>query len=306
MNVRNKTTPVKKYTFTVGKDAAPQRIDKVIPQHLDAMSREKSRKAIQTGAVWVNKCRVQVLSKNIFPGDTVTVYRGREGWGKHYEADENNILYHDDWLILYRKEPSVPTQGIVCDNYNNLYAALSRYIKKRTPLPYLGMHHRLDMDTSGVVLFTLSKKINRSIHYQFKDRRIKKTYLALVRGTPGFDRVSLTTYINRHEGRYVCTKDGPGKTATTQFTRVADFEGYSLVRAQPATGRTHQIRLQLAFLDLPILGDRLYGTEDSHALPRTMLHAESLTVFHPLTKKELTIQADLFDDMKCFLPSGYP
>jgi len=290
--------PVKKQTFTADPDAAPLRLDQAVALHLQDTSRETAKKLIRLGAVWLNGRRVQVLSRRVSGGDRVTVYRGRVGLNFYYEINPANILYRDDWLLFYRKEPGIPTQGVVCDNYNNLYAGLVRYLRGRQPAAYLGMHHRLDMDTSGAVVFTVNAKINRSIHYQFKTRRAHKTYLALVQGRVPFRTRELTTSISRDSGRYQCRGSGPGKTATTLFTRLKAVGGWTLLRAEPGTGRTHQIRLQLAFLGFPIVGDRLYGGAAGSAAPRTMLHAESLTIFHPLKKSDLTVTADMFDDME--------
>lgn len=281
---------------------APLRIDQAVSRYLPELSRAKARKLIETGAVWINNARSQILSKKVFSGDAVTIHVGREGGKKYYEISPDNILFEDEWLLFYRKEPGIPTQGIICDNYNNLHAALVRYLKKKKSDPYIGMHHRLDMDTSGVVLFTVSPRINRSIHYQFKDHRVKKKYLALVHGSPDFQEKTLETWISRCSSSYVCSDKGPGKLAISTFTKITDFSGYSLMRAEPKTGRTHQIRLQLAFLGLPILGDTLYGGRRSAECPRAMLHAESLTVFHPLQKRDLTITADIFNDMKQLIP----
>lgn len=296
-NSRHKSRP-RKYSFRLKDCAAHLRLDQAIGRYVADLSREKAKKLIQIGAVWLNGTRIQVLSRKVVAGDSVTVYIGREGWEKYYEIDPDNILHEDEWLICYRKEAGIPTQGTICDNYNNLYSALIRYLKQKNPTPYLGAHHRLDMGTSGVVIFTTSKKINKSIHCQFKSGRVKKTYLALVKGNPKFRQKTVTTYIKKNAGKYVCSSEGPGKVSTTIFTSETDFSGYSLLRAEPQTGRTHQIRLQLAFLGLPILGDRLYGERDDPVFARTMLHAQSLTIFHPIHRKDLTITADLFDDMK--------
>lgn len=293
-----KAASIKKHTFSVPDQSAGLRLDQAVGRHLPDLSRETAKKFIALGAVWINERRVQILSTKVRAGDAVSVYIGREGCRQFYEINPENILYEDQWLLLYRKEPGVPSQGLVCDNYNNVYAALTRYCRKKTATPYLGLHHRLDLDTSGVLLFTLSARVNRSIHYQFKDHRVRKTYLALVRDNPPFQETTCTSFIGRRDGKYVCSGSGPGKIATTVFRRLNDYPGYSAVRAEPETGRTHQIRLQLAFLGFPILGDRLYGHADAMGCERTMLHAESLTVFHPIQKKNITVQAELFEDMQ--------
>ncbi|MCX5896091.1 MAG: RluA family pseudouridine synthase [Proteobacteria bacterium] len=289
---------ITKHHFMVDGNGDPMRLDLALSCYLKDMSREQARRFIQIGSVWINNKRVQVLSKPVFPGDEVVLYRGRAGFKKYYEIDPNNILYQDEHLLFYRKEPGIPTQALICDNYNNLYAALLRYIKANHGIPYLGMHHRLDLETSGVIVFTLSKGINRSIHYQFKDHRVKKSYLALVAGTPQFNTKEFTSYIGRQNGRYVCSLKGPGKIAVCQFTKLIERDKVTLIRAEPQTGRTHQIRLQLAFLGQPVLGDPLYGQGHTEMFTRTMLHAEQLSIIHPIHKKELIIRADLFEDMR--------
>lgn len=288
-------------TTLSGTVAAPLnglRIDQAVAGLFKDISRERAKKLIAIGAVWLNSVRMQIVSRTVRSGDTIAVYIGRRGIDRYYEIDPANILFRDEWLLFYRKEPGIPTQGVVCDNYNNIFAGLQRHLKQQQQSPaYLGMHQRLDLDTSGVVLFTLSPKVNRSIHYQFKDHRVKKIYRALVAGNPGFSQLRLSNFIYRHAGRYRCSDSGPGKEAVTQFRMLAAYDGCSLLEAQPETGRTHQLRLQLAHLGNPILGDRLYGGAQGQGPARTMLHAISLSVFHPVTKKEITVEASLFQDM---------
>jgi 23S rRNA pseudouridine1911/1915/1917 synthase len=290
--------PVTTLSDTVEEPLSGLRIDQAVAGLFKDISRERAKKLIAIGAIWLNGARTQIVSRTVRTGDSILVYIGRRGVERYYEIDPANILYRDEWLIFYRKEPGVPTQGVVCDNYNNIFSALQRHLKQQHDAPaYLGMHQRLDLDTSGVVLFTLSPKVNRSIHYQFKDHRVKKIYRALVAGNPDFSELRQTNFIYRHAGRYRCSDSGPGKQAVTQFSMLAAYGGCSLLEARPETGRTHQLRLQLAHIGNPILGDRLYGGARAQGPGRTMLHAATLTVFHPVTKKELIVEASLFDDM---------
>ncbi len=299
MQTGNAAQP-KSYAFVVAGIEEPLCLDQAIGRFLPDVSRGQARRLIVLGAAWVNEQRVQVQSRKVHNGDRVLIYEGREGWTMFYEADAAHILHEDDWLLLYCKESGIPTQGIFCDNYNNLYAGLQRLFKKRDKHAYLGLHHRLDLETSGVVLFTKNKQANRSIHYQLKNRSIDKQYLALVSGKPAFDELECNAAIAKENGKYVCGLDIVGKSAQTTFQKLHDFEGYSLLRARPHTGRTHQIGLHLAALGHPVLGDSLYGG-GSRLCARTMLHAEVLRLTNPRTRKELRVCAPVPADMKKLL-----
>jgi len=293
------------FSFHVTGLEEPLRLDRAVERFVPEVSRTQARTLITIGAAWVNAQRVQVLSRAVHNGDSILIYKGREGWKKFYEADTRNILYEDDWLFVYCKESGIPTQGIFCDNYNNLYAALLRLLRKRGAPVYLGLHHRLDIDTSGVVLFTKSKQANRSIHYQFKNRSTGKSYLVLVKGRPSFQECEFSAAIAKRDGKYLCG-DIPGKFAQTVFQKLHEFEGYSLLRARPKTGRTHQIRLHLAALGHPVLGDPLYGGAGLQGCTRTMLHAEALSFTHPQTRAGMHVRAPLFADMLLLLDGFQP
>ena len=299
--INNNHSPPEKFHITITAESASLRLDQAISYHIAGMSREAARKYINIGGVWVNGKRVQILSRKVFPGDEVVLHVSRAGCRKYYEIDPCHILYKDAALLFYRKEPGIPTQPVPSDSYNNLYAALQRYLKAEGGSSYLGLHHRLDLETSGVILFTLSETINKNIHEQFMQHLIKKSYVALVAGAATFNGETVTTFISRQGGKYVCSLTGPGKVAITRFTTPQQQGGISVVRAEPQSGRTHQIRLQLSFLGHPILGDSLYGTGPTEECGRTMLHAESLSILHPALHEELCITAELFDDMRSLM-----
>lgn len=287
-----------KFHSIVAADSATLRLDQALSRFITGLSREAARRYIQIGGVWVNGKRTQIQSREVSPGDEIVLHLSRAGCRKYYAINPHHILYNDTALLFYRKEPGIPTQPVPSDSYNNLYAALMRYLKAAGKKFYLGLHHRLDMETSGVILFTRSQTVNKNIHEQFRKQLVKKSYLALVSGSAAFNAETVTTFISRENGKYRCSSSGPGKVAITRFTTIEQRAGMSLVRAEPQTGRTHQIRLQLSFLGHPILGDPLYGTGPTEQVQRTMLHAEALSIIHPAYGKELCITADLFEDMQ--------
>jgi RluA family pseudouridine synthase len=262
------------------------RLDKVIPLHLTDLSRSAARKLIEAGAVYVNRKRCQKNSKVLNLGDKVRVVLAAE---KAVEEEEFRfqpelILFEDANWIVVNKPPGLPTHETIDTTRHHLVRSLQNFLGERDKkLPaqvYLGIHHRLDRDTSGALLFTKRKEANAAVAQAFQDRTVEKTYLALSRGRCDKARV-IKSFLgpSPRNKRVFCSVERGGKYAETEIRslerRTLDGQFVSLIEARPKTGRTHQIRVHLAENCLPILGDKTYGVEYSGA-PRVMLHAWKL------------------------------
>ncbi|NLI81391.1 MAG: RluA family pseudouridine synthase [Deltaproteobacteria bacterium] len=226
----------------------------------------------------------------------VRVYPPYNGTRRHYEIDVRRILHRDTCLLAYDKEAGIPSQQTPSDAYNNVFAALKRYLAaERIGEPYVALHHRLDRETSGILLVSLMKKANRTLGGAFAQRKIRKDYLAWVLGHPRKDYWTASEDIGRKGGRYCTLPKGTGKSAETAFWVLWRESGRTLVHGCPVTGRTHQIRLHLAAHGTPVLGDTMYGggRED-----RLYLHAWRLTIVHPSTGKTLHLTAPVPPDWK--------
>ena len=173
--------------------------------------------------------------------------------------------------------------------------------------------HRIDRDTSGIVLVGKTKVALDSLTKQFREGKVKKRYLAVCLGTPsepsGTIRHPLSRTENTHGGATV-TVDANGQDAVTRYRVLASgiHDRYSLVECLPETGRTHQIRVHLQTLGHPILGDRTYGdthantyAKRTHRIDRHLLHAESVSLLHPVKRVTVTYRARLREDMESLL-----
>jgi 23S rRNA (cytosine1962-C5)-methyltransferase len=212
-----------------------------------------------------------------------------------------DILYRDADIIVVDKPAGIPTHAPEpSDPYRG--DAL-RVLQSQEGLPYLGMHQRLDADTSGVLLFSLRQEANRALAAAFEGRATRKVYFAAVLGAPEVDESSIDAPIARdRDGRWKVTtrKDPAGQPARTRCRVVergwigkkSDGRPFAVIEAIPETGRTHQIRLHLAHVGLPVIGDRLYGGPAA-PFPRLCLHAAELTIPHPATGKRITFHAPL-------------
>ena len=210
------------------------------------------------------------------------------------------VLYEDDDALLVNKPPDMPTHpshGHLCDTLAN--ALVYRYKMLGVPFVFRPVS-RLDRNTSGVVLVAKNKMASARLDSAIRDRKIDKTYLAILKGAGIPDEGVVETYICRTDmsiiTRRVCEEHENGAMYALTEYRVLDRNGdATLVRAHPKTGRTHQLRVHFAHLGAPMLGDDLYGV-GSDLIGRQALHAYEVTFPHPKTDEAVTVTAPLPED----------
>ena len=245
---------------------------------------------IDFGAVHVNGSRHRDPSRKMAAGDEIRVYMPLLGIRREYEIDPARVIYRDEDLFAYDKEAGVPSQPVPYDAYNNVHEALNRHLRREVGAAraYAGMHHRLDMETGGVLLFSLNRKANSGLARAFEHREVRKYYLAWLEGKPDRDEWISEENIDRVKGGYAAFKGKRGKEARTRFqvVEVANSGDGFLALAAPLTGRTHQIRLHAKAAGHPVRGDRLYGRKTGGKL---MLHAWRLEITHPRKETELIL-----------------
>ncbi len=204
-------------------------------------------------------------------------------------TDEPARVIHDDAEILIVEKPagllSVPGRG--ADRADCLIARL------RAAFPTVLLVHRLDLDTSGVMVFALTPHAQRHLGQQFERRQVKKTYVARVHGTlhPKTGTVDLPLIVDWPNRPRQKVDHDTGRPAQTDWRVVKSAEAETRVRLFPLTGRSHQLRVHMASLGHPILGDPLYADGAAAAHPRLMLHAETLRLRHPESNVTMTFSA---------------
>jgi RluA family pseudouridine synthase len=318
---------VQKYSMRIERAHQGARLDLFLGQALPkALGREVTRgqlqKLIEAGAVRINGRPERAIS-HLLPADgRIEVFAdsarfGRVGATKNAAVPAKSlawtaaqILFEDEWLIAVNKPVSLPTQPTLDASRPNVFGALKNFLQKRDGgTPYLGLHHRLDRDTSGVLLFTKDQKANAGVAALFASRSLQKTYqtLSVDRGAcPDSWEVENNLGVVARAGKdskFGAVRSG-GDPAHTSFKVLERFAGASLIEAQPHTGRTHQIRVHLADGGYPILGDAFYGGPVDLRLasglnlhiPRVMLHAASLVFLHPLTNAPLVVRSPRPED----------
>lgn len=337
------------------------------------ISNSKIRRLIIAHKVFVDEKNIAFPSFVLKKNDCVKVLFDKDKFyfekptnDLDFTLDEKNVLFEDDVILVVNKPAFLPTEKTFVEGRKNLHDCAVEYLWKKNPQlrnpPYVGIMHRLDLETSGTVLFTKSRSVNKAFHEMFENREIKKIYFALCTlknprknksqklpakiGESFFvenylSRISLKSdackmgIVSQNAGGLLaktrfkivkkfsladftdfedftdfvrgkkffselgnfCSQDekfeSKSEKSCSKSTKIDSEREYFLVECELFTGRTHQIRVHLSSLGLPILGDELYGGDKNllEKSGRIMLHAESLSFVHPLTKEKLTVRA---------------
>lgn len=289
------------------------------------ISNSKIRRLLVSGNVFVNDTRIKIPGYVVRRGDRIRIFFDQEKFEFEKSPDDipftlenRDVIYEDEYLIAVNKPPCFPTEAVIVKDRNNLHYEVKNYLWKKSGqknIPYAGVLHRLDRETSGVVVFSKNRNINKEMFDIFSNHNLTKKYLALsFAEKPGINKsFTVSGFMKRTSPKSRQCKWGlvpENRNGVEEKYSKTDFEilGFRnrtvLIRAVPLTGRTHQIRVHLASENLPILGDSLYGGKLKYgktAVPRTMLHAEEISFTHPVTGEKLCLKANLPGDFKKLL-----
>lgn len=205
------------------------------------------------------------------------------------------IVFEDDWLIAVDKPPGLLVIETPRREKNTLTRLLNDYLDSRGVSANAYPCHRIDRDTSGLVLYAKGKSAQALMMGEFKGRRVKKLYTAFIHGLPKNTKGAIRSHLyNRNKRR--------DELAVTNYSVLERRRDFSIVEAEPVTGRTNQIRRQFRDIGHPLLGERVYAFRKDYKLRfrRTALHAKYLEFAHPVTKERISLRADLPGDMRDF------
>jgi 23S rRNA pseudouridine955/2504/2580 synthase/23S rRNA pseudouridine1911/1915/1917 synthase len=319
--------PPRRLVCTIAPGEEGVRLDAFVAEWLAhalrrSLSKSVVRKLVMAGAIRLNGRPARRPGAILSAGtvleahvDAARIDAGTAEAATSPRADPT-ILHEDDDLIAVAKPAGLVMHATADPRRQDLFNTVRLLLARRRGetavpdrLPYLGLHHRLDVETSGVVLFTKQERANAALAQQFAQGEVTKTYHAIT-GRPGGRTPREWRVENRlamsDGGRRARMQDAPtgGEHAVTQFQVLEVLPAALLVQARPETGRKHQIRAHLAGSRLPILGDIRYGGPSRArrcVAPRVMLHALSLSLRHPVTREALTISCPYPHDFSAFL-----
>ena len=287
-------------TTEVVADRSGERLDVFVARALPSLTRSRARRLIDEGRVLVDGSRARASAK-VEEGQRIAVEVPLPEPSTALPEDiALDVLYEDGDLLALNKPAGMtvhPSPGHRTSTLVNAILAHSPDLSGIGGVMRPGIVHRLDRDTSGVILVAKDDAAHNALARQLKDRQVEKVYVALVEGTPSPPEGVIDAPIARDPRRRerMAIVEG-GRDAVTAYRVVERFTGASLVEARPKTGRTHQIRVHLAAIGHPIVGDRLYGRA-SPLVGRQFLHARQITFKHPATDEMMTIDAPLSPDL---------
>ncbi len=305
-------------TFTVSPEEISRRLDIYLRDRLPELTRSSIKNLLEKGRILVNGSALKA-GYRVKAGDRIEVFLPEpEPVAVEPEPIPLEIIHEDDDIVVINKPPFIAVHPGAGRRKATLVSALLHHTERLSnvggPLRP-GIVHRLDKDTSGVMVVARTNPAHLALSRQFKDHTTKKTYVAVVWGVVKRDEGTIDLVIGRdsaHRKRF-STRTKKGRKAVTRFRVLERFQGFTLLELMPLTGRTHQLRVHLCQTGHPIVGDPLYGRRTpSKRLPTTvrealggirrqLLHALTLGFVHPGENRYVEYRAEIPGDIKTFI-----
>lgn len=295
---------MKELKFSAEEKFIGKRLDIFLQSMLEEMSRAGVQKLIEDGLVKVNGKDIKKAGTKLKGNEIVEVKIPEEEVPElKPENIPIDIVYEDEYIAVINKTSNMtvhPAQNIYTGTLVNAllyhFKSLSN-INEDNIRP--GIVHRLDKDTSGLIIIAKTNEAHEKLVEMFQSKNMKKTYIAICKGNFSQKSGRIENLIGRdpYERKRMAVVETNGKPAITNYEVIDEVQDFSLMKVNIETGRTHQIRVHMKFLNHPILGDSTYGSPSKLA-ERQMLHAYMLEFIHPVTKKSIKVKGKLLGDFE--------
>lgn len=280
-------------------DEEAARVDSYLAEQMEDISRSYIKKLIKENLVKING-EMAKASASVKEGDVITVEMPVTK--KHGAEPQNipvDIVYEDDDIIVVDKERGMVVHPAPGNVDGTLVNALLYHCKGRLSsingVERPGIVHRIDKDTSGILVVAKTDAAHRGLVRMFARHDINREYLALVKGVVAENKARIQAPVGRHptDRKKMAVNTKNGKYAVTHFTVLERFRNATLIKAELETGRTHQIRVHMSYIGHPLIGDEVYGKKsEKHQIRGQALHARSLGFEHPVTKQMMEFESE--------------
>ncbi len=282
-----------------------ERIDKYLLSKLDDnFSRAKIQKLIDEELILVND-KVIKSSYKVSNGDVILITDKEEDMSVKPEKMDIDIVYEDDDVMVINKKSGVvvhPAPGNYSGTLVNGLMYLSKDLSHVNGEFRPGIVHRIDKDTSGLLIVAKNDKAHRILAEELKEKKIKRKYIALVSGVINHDIGEIDAPIGRDpsDRKKMCVTSTNSKDAITHFRVLERYKNASLIECELETGRTHQIRVHMKYINHPVINDPVYG-KSNHGEFGQLLHAKEITFTHPTTKEVMTFSCEVPEEFNKIL-----
>lgn len=282
-----------------------ERIDKYLSSKLDdSFSRAKIQKLIDEELILVND-KVIKSSYKVSNGDVILITDKEEDMSVKPEKMDIDIVYEDDDVMVINKKSGIvvhPAPGNYSGTLVNGLMYLSKDLSHVNGEFRPGIVHRIDKDTSGLLIVAKNDKAHRILAEELKEKKIKRKYIALVSGVINHDIGEIDAPIGRDpsDRKKMCVTSTNSKDAITHFRVLERYKNASLIECELETGRTHQIRVHMKYINHPVINDPVYG-KNNHGEFGQLLHAKEITFTHPTTKEVMTFSCEVPEEFNKIL-----
>ena len=268
---------------------APAELLPFVTENLPEIKRTRLKQMLAHNQIAVNGTPVRQFNHPVQPGDTVSVNFTRE-----FQVFYNRrlkIVYEDDDILVVNKGYGLLSMGNDKVKDGTAYSILKDYLKRKDPRNKIFIIHRLDRDTSGLMMCAKNEKAKEAMQHNWNNMVLNRKYVTVVEGDVEEPQGVVRSYLGETSQFEVFSTDDPsqGKLAVTRWTRLKEGSEYSLLEVELDTGRKNQIRVHMKDIGHPISGDRKYGAEAS-PIHRLALHARTLRFIHPVTRREMLFE----------------
>lgn len=282
-----------------------ERIDKYLSSKLDdSFSRAKIQKLIDEELILVND-KIIKSSYKVSNGDVILITDKEEDMSVKPEKMDIDIVYEDDDVMVINKKSGVvvhPAPGNYSGTLVNGLMYLSKDLSHVNGEFRPGIVHRIDKDTSGLLIVAKNDKAHRILAEELKEKKIKRKYIALVSGVINHDIGEIDAPIGRDpsDRKKMCVTSTNSKDAITHFRVLERYKNASLIECELETGRTHQIRVHMKYINHPVINDPVYG-KNNHGEFGQLLHAKEITFTHPTTKEVMSFSCEVPEEFNKIL-----
>ncbi|MCF3943368.1 RluA family pseudouridine synthase [Oceanobacillus alkalisoli] len=257
-------------------------------------SRNSVKSILGRGQVMIDDAIEKQFNYKLKPGQTVTILKNKAAI-KQDALIGVQILYEDDDILVINKEAGLLSIATEKEKRHTALHQLMKYVKRENPDNRIFIVHRLDKDTSGIMLFAKSNDVKRKLQDNWKTMVKERTYAALVEGKVSKKEGYITSWLRETKTHIMYSSQTPndGLLAKTRYKFIQGNADFSLLEVNLETGRKNQIRVHMQDLGHPVVGDKKYGSKERNAIGRLGLHAKVLAFHHPATNKLMTFKADV-------------